>query len=535
MILETLNLMHYNITRVVPEVMPTATVPILLLMCFLFLIWNYEETSIPGPGFCMGIGPLISHGRFLWMGVGNACNYYNKMYGEFMRVWISGEETLIISKSSSIFHVMKHGQYISRFGSKLGLQCIGMHENGIIFNNNPALWKEIRPFFTKALSGPGLVRMIAICVESTKDHLDRLEDVTAGPGNINVLNFMRQITLDASNTLFLGIPLDGTDNILISHNGSTFKVHIHTKFPIAMNGEFCLKNAIVLKIQNYFDAWQTLLLKPDIFFKISWLYKKYEKSAKDLKEAIEILIEQKRQRLSTVEKLEDHMDFASQLIFAQSRGDLTGENVNQCVLEMMIAAPDTLSVTLFFMLVLIAEHPKVEEDMMKEIQAIIGDRDVQSNDMSNLKVVENFINESMRYQPVVDLVMRKALQDDVIDGYPVKRGTNIILNIGRMHKLEFFPKPNEFSLKNFEKNVPSRYFQPFGFGPRGCVGKFIAMVMMKAILVTLLRRYRVQTPKGRGLNNIQKSNDLSMHPNERQPFLEMFLMPRRNIDKCQDD
>ncbi|TFK02683.1 Aromatase [Platysternon megacephalum] len=504
MILETLNLMHYNITSVVPEVMPTATVSILLLMCFLFLIWNYEKTSsIPGPGFCMGIGPLISHGRFLWLGMGNACNYYNRTYGEFMRVWISGEETLIISKSSSISHVMKHGQYICRFGSKRGLQCIGMHENGIIFNNNPALWKEIRPFFTKALSGPGLVRMIAVCVESTKDHLDRLENVTAGLGNINVLNFMRQITLDTSNTLFLGIPLD--------------------------------ENTIVLKIQNYFDAWQALLLKPDIFFKISWLYKKYEKSAKDLKEAIEILIEQKRQRLSTVEKLEEHMDFASQLIFAQSRGDLTVENVNQCVLEMMIAAPDTLSVTLFFMLVLIAEHPKVEEDMMKEIQAVIGDRDVQSNDMSNLKVVENFINESMRYQPVVDLVMRKALQDDVIDGYPVKSGTNIILNIGRMHKLEFFPKPNEFSLENFEKNVPSRYFQPFGFGPRSCVGKFIAMVMMKAILVTLLRRYRVQTPKGRGLNTIQKSNDLSMHPNERQPSLGMFFMPRRNIDKCQDD
>lgn len=38
------------------------------------------------------------------------------------------------------------------------------------------------------------------------------------------------------------------------------------------------ENAIVVKMQGYFEAWQALLLKPDIFFKISWLYKKYEKS-----------------------------------------------------------------------------------------------------------------------------------------------------------------------------------------------------------------------------------------------------------------
>ncbi|POI34521.1 hypothetical protein CIB84_001727, partial [Bambusicola thoracicus] len=388
MIPETLNPLDY-FTSLVPDLMPVATVPIIILICFLFLIWNHEETSsVPGPGYCMGIGPLISHGRFLWMGVGNACNYYNKTYGEFVRVWISGEETFIISKSSSVFHVMKHWNYVSRFGSKLGLQCIGMYENGIIFNNNPAQWKEIRPFFTKALSGPGLVRMIAICVESTIVHLDKLEEVTTEVGNVNVLNLMRRIMLDTSNKLFLGVPLD--------------------------------------------------------------------------------------------------------------------------------------------------EHPTVEEKMMREIETVMGDRDVQSDDMPNLKIVENFIYESMRYQPVVDLIMRKALQDDVIDGYPVKKGTNIILNIGRMHKLEFFPKPNEFSLENFEKNVPSRYFQPFGFGPRGCVGKFIAMVMMKAILVTLLRRCRVQTMKGRGLNNIQKHNDLSMHPIERQPLLEMVFTPR-SPDKNQSD
>uniref|UniRef100_A0A8C9DQ10 Cytochrome P450 family 19 subfamily A member 1 n=1 Tax=Prolemur simus TaxID=1328070 RepID=A0A8C9DQ10_PROSS len=281
MVLEMLNPMHYNITSMVPEVMPAATMPILLLTGLLLLVWNYEDTSsIPGPGYCMGIGPLISHGRFLWMGIGSACNYYNKMYGEFMRVWICGEETLIISKSSSMFHIMKHSHYSSRFGSKLGLQRIGMHENGLIFNNNPALWKAIRPFFTKALSGPCLVRMVAICVESIIAHLDRLEEVTNKSGYVDVLTLMRRIMLDTSNVLFLGIPLD--------------------------------ESAIVVKIQGYFDAWQALLLKPDIFFKISWLSRKYEKSVKDLKDAIEILIDEKRRRISTAEKLEECMDFATE-------------------------------------------------------------------------------------------------------------------------------------------------------------------------------------------------------------------------------
>uniref|UniRef100_A0A8D1YA89 aromatase n=1 Tax=Sus scrofa TaxID=9823 RepID=A0A8D1YA89_PIG len=351
MVLEMLNPMHYKVTSMVSEVVPFASIAVLLLTGFLLLVWNYKNTSsIPGPGYFLGIGPLISHFRFLWMGIGSACNYYNKTYGEFIRVWIGGEETLIISK-------------------------------------------------------------------------------------------------------------------------------------------------------------------------------------KDLKEDMEILIEKKRRRIFTAEKLEDCMDFATELILAEKRGELTKENVNQCILEMLIAAPDTMSVTVFFMLFLIAKHPQVEEELMKEIQTVVGERDIRNDDMQKLKVVENFIYESMRYQPVVDLVMRKALEDDVIDGYPVKKGTNIILNIGRMHRLEFFPKPNEFTLENFAKNVPYRYFQPFGFGPRACAGKYIAMVMMKVTLVILLRRFQVQTPQDRCVEKMQKKNDLSLHPDETSGLLEMIFIPR-NSDKC---
>ncbi|XP_062404055.1 brain aromatase isoform X2 [Sardina pilchardus] len=472
----------------------TATALVLLLLLVILAhTHTHTHTHTPGPCFCLGIGALVTYTHFLWAGIGAATNYYNRRYGNTARVWIQGRETLIFSSSSAVYQVLRSPRLTGRFGSRAGLQCVGMHERGLIFNSNTHLWRKVRTHFTKALSGPGLQKAVCVCVSATCRRLEQLDDLCDPSGHLQALDLLRCIVLDVSNRLFLDVPLNERD--------------------------------LLGKIQRYFSTWQAVLIKPDVFFTLDCMWRKHQRAAQELQVAMEILVEKKRQLIGQADHLE-HSDFATDLIFAQNHGELSADDVRQCVLEMVIAAPDTLSVSLFYMLLLLKQNPAVDDKIVQELHAVTGGRAVQNADLPALSTLERFINEALRFHPVVEFIMRRAQEDDIIDGHRVPKGTNIILNIGHMHRSEFFPKPHEFSLDNFEGHVPSRFFQPFGCGPRACVGKHIAMVMMKAILATLLGHYSVSPRHGNTLASLRHTNNLAQHPVEEEDALAMRFTPR---------
>jgi len=302
-------------------------------------------------------------------------------------------------------------------------------------------------------------------------------------GRIEALDFVRRITLGVTNRLMIEVDIDNDEDL-------------------------------VKKIVSYFKAWEYFLIRPTQLYHDKVELKKHQTSVNELQDAVQSLVNKKKAVMPFA--VGSDLNFTESLIEAKDNGKwgITEENIRQCLLEMLLAGTDTSSVTVYYLLVSLAEHPIVQDKIYQEIINIIGiDDDVSKNDVPKLVCLEWALKESMRMKPVGPVIMRKALNDDVINGIPVSADTQIVINLARMHrKEEIFQDPEAFDPDaHFNQKTLNEKYVPFGTGPKGCIGQFLAMIEMKAILATFLREYEVISC-GEGLKDIETRWDIAQQP-----------------------
>uniref|UniRef100_A0ACD5XAQ2 Uncharacterized protein n=1 Tax=Avena sativa TaxID=4498 RepID=A0ACD5XAQ2_AVESA len=176
------------------------------------------------------------------------------------------------------------------------------------------------------------------------------------------------------------------------------------------------------------------------------------------------------------------------------------------VVSFMLAGRDTVASALTAFFLLLSDHPEVAAAIRDEVSRVAGDDDNDNNlpafgKLKDMHYVHAALYESMRLFPPVQFDSKFAAGDDKLpDGTGVTKGTRVTYHAYAMGRMESVWGPDcaEFRPERWLREgqfVPvSPYRYPvFQAGVRVCVGKDLALMEMKAVIVAVVRSFDVET------------------------------------------
>ncbi|KAI3987204.1 hypothetical protein MKX01_031688 [Papaver californicum] len=233
--------------------------------------------------------------------------------------------------------------------------------------------------------------------------------------------------------------------------------------------------------------------------------KRLRQATATIRESARKIVRQKKQELKDKSLVVEGVDEATDLLSRFVKDDNLDEDfVIDIVISFILAGQDTTSAALTWFFWLVSCNPRVEKEILKEINQT-AQGEAGYDDVKDMVYIHASLCESMRLYPPVPIDSKEAANDDILpDGTFVKKGMRVSYSsyaMGRMEKL-WGSDCNEFKPERWleRENVSDElsfvakdsYMYPvFQAGPRICLGKEMAFLQMKMVVVEVLRRFQV--------------------------------------------
>jgi cytochrome P450 len=221
-------------------------------------------------------------------------------------------------------------------------------------------------------------------------------------------------------------------------------------------------------------------------------------------------------------------DLLARLIAArdeQSGGGMTAQEVRDEVITIFTAGHETTAVAMTWTWYLLSQHPAEEAKLHAELEALLGARAPNSQDLGRLTYTRMVIEESMRLYPPVHTVVREALADDTLAGRHVPKGSIVLISPWVLHRhLRLWHDPGRFDPERFspERIAPRPRFSylPFGGGRRICIGAAFAIAEATMLLATIAQRVRLTLSPG---HVVEPQGLITLRPRH---GMKMVITPR---------
>lgn len=195
----------------------------------------------------------------------------------------------------------------------------------------------------------------------------------------------------------------------------------------------------------------------------------------------------------------EHFDFLAMLMDARDKetgAPMSERELIDEIMTLIVAGHETTASGLNWTWYLLSQNPAAAERVHAELDAIEDMPAPGLPELEKLGCLRNVVDEALRLFPPGWLLSRRTIEPDMLSGFLVPPGTDILLCIYLLHRHpRYWREPESFRPERFdaghEDERPRFAYMPFAAGPRHCIGETLALYEMYMHLYKVARRFRL--------------------------------------------
>lgn len=451
-----------------------------------------------------------------------------KKYGSIFSVKLGNQLVVVLSDYNLIRDTFDKKEFTGRPHTEF----INILDGYGIINTEGAMWKDQRKFLQKKLivrnSGmtysDGMKNLESNIMYEVKKFLCECANQNGRPTNIS-----SSLAMSISNvicTLIMGVRF---------HRGEQrFK-----RFMNLIEEGFKLFASVVCV--NYIPYTRYLPNMKDVQDKIS---RNRVEMAQFFQETID------EQRRTYIEGNMRHLvdSYLLKIRRAKEEGRETelfqGKNhdrqMQQILGDLFSAGMETVKTTLEWAVLLMLHNPEAARAVQEELDQVVGrSRMPTMKDKANLPITDATIQEILRRTSIVPLGTTHATTENVTleCGYTIPAGSQVVPLLHAVHMdPQLWEDPETFKPSRFLNDkgevVKPKYFMPFGYGKRLCLGIVLAHMELFLYFSSLMHTFDLRLPEGASLPSLRGNAGVTVSPD---PFKVCLLVRKPNLIDLDDN
>jgi len=402
-------------------------------------------------------------------------------YGKFFTVRVLGRRLLVVTDYALAQQILKDRPDGFRRLRTIEPVANDLRMNGL-FSSEGERWRNQRRIWLATLNAQQLKSFHDKLLVITKKLLKRWQ-VAADRGEVvDVATDLMRYTVDVTMQFALGHEAN-----TLEKGDDVIQRHLDKIFP-----------ALGRRARGAFPYWRYFKLPQD---------RALDRALAALKDEVGGLIELARQRLRDNPSLRTSPSCFLEAMLVEHERDssaISDEDVFANVITVLLGGEDTTANTLAWLIHCVSDRPDVYAALRAEADAMLDepsapDREVPRADRFPhlLRMTDATINETLRLHPVAPMFFLEALRDTTLHDLAVPAGTQIML----LTRAAAGSSPYSDPPPRFEPAAeaaradagPGRSASlPFGYGPRMCPGRNLALAELRSAVMMLARNFDLE-------------------------------------------